>query len=59
MDYGVYEKSNIPIVKETLKLYSLYNTEVNFTDFCQFVSVDVNDVVRNAKKDKLKVLARD
>lgn len=49
-DYGLYEHSNIPLTRHNGKLYTMYRTEVNFTDFARFVEVDVNDVVR----DKLK-----
>ena len=50
MDYGVYDKQNIPITRHNQKLFTLYRTQVNFSDFASFVSVDVQDVVNN--KDK-------
>ena len=50
MDYGVYDKQNSPITRHNQKLFTLYRTQVNFSDFASFVSVDVQDVVNN--KDK-------
>jgi len=54
-DLGVYEKSNIPITRHNHKLFTMYRTEINMTDFIKFVQVDVSDVVRDKKKAK-KVL---
>lgn len=46
----MYEHSNVPLTRHNGKLYTMYRTQVNFSDFSRFVEVDVNDVVR----DKLK-----
>lgn len=47
MDYGVYDKSNIPMTAHNLKLFTMLRTEVNMTDFVNFVEVDIRDAVRD------------
>ena len=49
LDIGVYEKSNIPITAHNMKLYLLYRTEMNISDFGRFVEVDVHDTIRDRK----------
>lgn len=46
MDYGVYDKSNIPITAHNKKLFTMLRTEVNMSDFVRFVQVDIYDAVR-------------
>ena len=50
MDYGIYDRSNMPITRHSEQLFTLFRTEVNFTDFADFVMVEVNDVVRDKQK---------
>ena len=59
MDYGVYDKSNVPLTAHNKKLWTLYRTEVNFSDFSAFVEVDVNDVVRDKVKKGFQPSERD
>lgn len=47
MDYGVYDKSNIPITAHNNKLFTMLRTEVNMSDFVKFVEVDIHDAVRD------------
>lgn len=47
MDYGVYDKSNIPITSHNKKLFTMLRTEVNMRDFVSFVEVDIHDAVRD------------
>ena len=59
MDYGVYDKSNIPMTRHNQKLFNLYRTQVNFSDFADFVSVEVQDVVNYKKKKGFKTTEQD
>jgi hypothetical protein len=47
LDLGVYDKSNIPITKHNMKLYTMHRTQVNMSDFVDFVQVDIHDQVRD------------
>ena len=49
MDFGVYEKSNIPITRHNLKLFTMLRTEVNMSDFVKFIEVDIKDAVRDKR----------
>jgi len=46
-DTGLFEKSNLPLTAHNLKLYTLLRTDVNMTDFCSFIEVDVHDSIRD------------
>lgn len=66
MDYGVYEKSNIPLTRHNQKLFTMLRTEVNMTDFVHFVEVDIHDAVRDKRPmmeqatiDNLKKISKD
>ena len=37
IDVGVFDKSNIPIAQHNMKLYTMLRTEVNMSDFIDFV----------------------
>ena len=49
MDFGVYEKSNIPLTRHNQKLFTMLRTEVNMSDFVRFVEVDIHDAVRDKR----------
>lgn len=49
MDFGVYEKSNIPLTRHSQKLFTMLRTEVNMSDFVSFVEVDIHDAVRDKR----------
>lgn len=49
MDFGVYEKSNIPITRHNKKLFTMLRTEVNMSDFVDFIHVDIQDAVRDKR----------
>ena len=37
MDFGVYEKSNIPLTRHNQKLFTMLRTEVNMSDFVRLL----------------------
>lgn len=49
MDFGVYEKSNVPMTSHNKKLFTMLRTEVNMSDFVRFVEVDIHDAVRDKR----------
>ena len=46
-DVGIYDKSNIPMTVHNKKLYLLYRTDMNMSDFARFIEVDVHDAIRD------------
>ena len=59
LDYGVYDRSNVPITRHNEQLFTMLRTEVNFSDFAAFVAVDVGDVVRDKKEKGYALSDRD
>lgn len=44
---GSFDIADLPITPHNRKLYTLLRTEINFTDFVDFVHVDISDQVRD------------
>ena len=64
-DFNIYKKiqntasfdiADLPILKKHRKFYTLLRTEVNMTDFVDFIGVDIHDQVRdNTTEDPVDI----
>lgn len=44
---GSYDIADLPLTRHNKKLYAIFRTEINMTDFVKFVEVDVHDQRRD------------